>query len=693
MATNEIEIEVTLDDKKALKGLDKLEKAGESVGEGFNALGSSVSAMGGELNETLGSLGESVGGVASSMTGLTQAAKGAGGSFAAMIGPVGSVAVAIASAYHALQDYIGASREAEIRTEAYKASAAELTAFIEELAVAQVKLNAEQIRELDELTREAKFRIERAQLIREENAERRSQIDLLSQEIHVLKAMSESARATFGDLATLGMSQMIEAKLKTQEKLQAKVNKTSELAIGLAQEGASEFAKAEARKEELLKQAPEFREQVEEKERQLLEQAQVDRLARVKDSAEAQIVTAVTASERKVREINKIEDVAERAKSEAIAAERERLQAQIDDINKKAADKRRAERAKRLADQKARAAKELALERIKQAELARIRRAEIEQLKINGTGALEVLQLQYDLEVDLAGDNQRKLTALQLEFENKRTVIAQEEEHKRQEAMRLAAEKERELAQQHQAFILSNLEFDARMMEDGLDKELQLLDLKYRREVELAEHTQEELTELQRRHEAERLAITERATKAQIEILNQPERLIKYTTALSEGLAQSTYNAALFGEAFTESIGEVLVSLGRQAGVESLMELAKGTAALFLNPALASNHFVASAIFGSAAAIAGSAGKALGGGGGGGGASAAARGASPSGAPQTAPAPERERAESTSMVFNINFGNGSTIYDTKRAAQDAMASEIMRTMNRQRRGSPRFMGV
>jgi len=44
------------------------------------------------------------------------------------------------------------------------------------------------------------------------------------------------------------------------------------------------------------------------------------------------------------------------------------------------------------------------------------------------------------------------------------------------------------------------------------------------------------------------------------------------------------------------------------------------------------------------------------------------------------------------MVFNINFGN-STIYDTKRAAQDAMASEIMRTMNRQRRGSPRFMGV
>ena len=62
---------------------------------------------------------------------------------------------------------------------------------------------------------------------------------------------------------------------------------------------------------------------------------------------------------------------------------------------------------------------------------------------------------------------------------------------------------------------------------------------------------------------------------------------------------------------------------------------------------------------------------------------------SPTGSPQSAPAPERERAESNAMVFNINFGN-STIYDTKRAAQDAFAAEIMRTFNRQRRGAPRF---
>jgi hypothetical protein len=118
------------------------------------------------------------------------------------------------------------------------------------------------------------------------------------------------------------------------------------------------------------------------------------------------------------------------------------------------------------------------------------------------------------------------------------------------------------------------------------------------------------------------------------------------------------------------------------------MMTAKGIAATFTNPAAAGGYFMAAGIMGAAAATAGYAGTQLGAG-----SSSASGGSiapeSPTGSPQSAPAPERERAESTAMVFNINFGN-STIYDTKRAAQDAMASEIMRTINRQRRGAPRF---
>ena len=61
---------------------------------------------------------------------------------------------------------------------------------------------------------------------------------------------------------------------------------------------------------------------------------------------------------------------------------------------------------------------------------------------------------------------------------------------------------------------------------------------------------------------------------------------------------------------------------------------------------------------------------------------------SPTGSPQTA-TPERQRAETTATVYNINFGN-SVIYDTRRAAQDAFADQIIQTMNRRRRGSPEF---
>jgi len=696
MANSEVQIEVTLDSKSALAGLAKLQKGAEVVGEGFSALGESVEEVGGVSGEALMGLGESIGGVVTSMKDVTAAAAVAGGSFSALLGPIGAVAIAAVGAYEAFQELFGASEEAaahaEALAESYKGAAADLTDFMSELAMAGHTLSVERVRELEQISRLSQAQSDEAKSLREESAERRARIELLNEEMRAQDELINQLSGTQASYATLVSLTRDQSKLRTEAaQLSREAAQRDHEAAQLAIEGAKAAVQLEEAKREEFKKTAEFRQQVQEKETLLLEQAALDRLAKLKGSAEAEIVTAVTASGRKVREVAKVEDVAERVKNEAIAAERVRLEAEIDQINERAEARRKAERARRLAARRANAAKELALERIKQAELARIRMAEIEAIRLNGASALEVLQLQYEVQVTLAGDNQRKLTALELEFENRRTVIVQEEERKRQEAARVAAEEEQRKAQQRQAFILSSLEFDARMMEDGLDKELQLLDLKYRREVELAEHTQEELTELQRRHEAERLAITERATKAQIEILNQPERLIKYTTALSEGLAESTYNAALFGESFTESIGDILVSLGRQAGVESLMELAKGTAALFLNPALASNHFVASAIFGSAAAIAGSAGKAMGGGGGGG-ASAAARGASPSGAPQTAPAPERERAESTSMVFNINFGN-STIYDTKRAAQDAMASEIMRTMNRQRRGSPRFIGV
>ncbi len=112
-----------------------------------------------------------------------------------------------------------------------------------------------------------------------------------------------------------------------------------------------------------------------------------------------------------------------------------------------------------------------------------------------------------------------------------------------------------------------------------------------------------------------------------------------------------------------------------EATVEALMETAKGTAALFLNPAAAATHFKAAAIFGGAAAVAGGLSASIPKGGGGG--TNRAQNTSPSGLPQTSSAPARETAQSSQITYNVNFG-GAVVYDTKRAAEMALTQRIDR---------------
>ena len=60
------------------------------------------------------------------------------------------------------------------------------------------------------------------------------------------------------------------------------------------------------------------------------------------------------------------------------------------------------------------------------------------------------------------------------------------------------------------------------------------------------------------------------------------------------------------------------------------------------------------------------------------------------GSPQSAPVPTRDRAQESEMVFNINF-SGAVIYDTKKAAEQALADRVARTMSRRSRGGYRSM--
>jgi len=306
------------------------------------------------------------------------------------------------------------------------------------------------------------------------------------------------------------------------------------------------------------------------------------------------------------------------------------------------------------------------------AEAHRIRLLEIENMKLNGAEQSVILEQRYQADLRLAQGNAKAKLMVDIRYQNQRLRLQQEADAK--------AEAERQKLEAHRRnFLFESQAFDIEMMEDGLDKELSALELKYRREREMKERSEEELTELTRRYDLERQAIQQRAVDAQI------DRFAEVTNVLGAGLTDAAYASLFFGESFKDSAAEVIRGLGHQAAIEALMNTAKGLAAAVLNPAAAGGYFAAAAGFGAAAAAAGVASASMGAGGGGGGASAPT---SPTGSPQIAPTAEREQAESSQMVFNINFG-GAVVYDTKQAAELALADRITNLQNINRRGAPR----
>lgn len=677
MAENEIEIEVTLDAKGAEQGLDRIKKGGEAVGETFTGVGQTVAAFGGETNQNLGAVGESVGGLTESMMGLKDAASASKGSFLALLGPIGAVAAGVFVLVDAIKDYTGASKEAEIRTDAYKASTAELTTIVEELASQEVRLTDLQVKRLGELAMAAKLPLEEAQGLRESNATRAEQIFLLDERIkrdrQVIKTFGKNVYTEF----------QLNHNIARRAKLRAQLEAVESRAHAKSLEASEKLVILEREKLNLEKEGAKFKRETFARESALVDDAQIKILQSQEQTLLTQTRLATTETRKRLLEIELLEGTSGKVKAKLILAEQTALQFKLKSLRDADAKKRAAEQDKIVMQRKVRAAKRLARERMLQSELARIRRAEIENIRIMGADALDVLQQQEALALKLAGDNANARIALELEFTNRRLTIQQDAENKRIEDAKESAERERELAESRHAFLLESTEFDVRMREDGLDKELDLLNLKYMREVNMAGRTEDEVTELKRRHEAERAKLVRDSAREQM------DAVVEATSAIGAGLAVSAYNAALLGDSFESAVGKMLIAVGQQAAVESLMAFAKGTALLFTSPTDSANQFVASGIYAAAAATAGSVGVTLGGAGGGGGGASATPKTTPTDSPTEAPSPERAQADSQAMVFNINFA-GSTIYDTKRAAQDAMADQILRTINRQRRGAPRF---
>ena len=699
MAENTIEIEVELKgQQETLKGLDMVTKGADGVGESFKGVGELVGKTNKELGEGLSSvsdaIGESKDAFAELGGAISSVAKG-GGSLIGLIGPIGMVVGALGVLYESYQQLSGAAQEAEDRQEAYAAAVADLSSKLEALAENGVVPSVKALDEFFRITIKAQV----AKELFEKSTERAMKKleamvdgplkDYTEAQQALNKLVAEGKKGTDEYTRALQNLQYAEAEhIKAQSKYNAKL-KELETTLRSNLEVLKEAGEQEEKLEELTTDS------LKQKVKENLERLKAIDLMRleidVKDqaaqaAAKESIEAYAKADALKVEDASRA-DLLKQVESQAEALKRlneqrvyeEVVAARQARIFEAEAQKRRQAYQQKLRQQEAERKMQEALAKQQMVLESQLRQAQI-ILTLDGLSQQESLARErYETGLKLAKDDatKRALVETQYQIELKKIREAEQADYlsnlaKREEAERQAAEKARE-------FAFSTAEFNAGFVQGETERELAQLKVKYDRELEMAEGNEKVRTELLRRYGMERARIEQKASQA---LMEQARGVI---SDYGKGFAEAAVGAALFGESFEDSIANVLNALAREAGVKAIMETAYGTAALLLNPAQASAHFTAAGIFAGAAGLARAGGAALGGGGGGGGTPSA----SPSGAPLSAPAPQREQASTEAMTFNINFG-GAVIYDTRRAAEQALADRLVETINRPRRGAVRM---
>lgn len=698
MAENQVEIDVVLNAEDAIEGFETIGETSAAIAERFEKDNS-------KLGEGLGNLTGNVTEVISSVKGLGSAFTTVGEagvkSYTALLGPIAAV---VAAGYALYETYLlisGAAEEAERSEEAMAAAASDLQSKLEALAEKGVIPTSKELSEFTIATIEAQYAKERLQQAMEKGVT--PAVEAYHQELQKLtklqKESRDSSKKTVQENQALGRSivEQAQALSKARAALREELGKyreDQEIELQMIKESAKAEQEFEERSDEArLAKIKENKTRID----SLL-------LMSAQSTANEQAAKEYEVLQKKLRGLFDLELERNKENSKYIKQLDENLKGQLKSIDQRtiieakgAADLRKVQEearkkdkaeqdkvmSKRAVQAAKRRAQRIAEEVRLQGELKALRDLDLQELELMGTSERELLRLRFEDERKQAGDNANLRLAARKRFENELTRIEQQEEERRQQARDqadlLQIEQDRKLAEQRKEFIESTVLFDTQRIEDQTTRELALLGLRYQKEFDLAQNSQEQITELQRRYSIERQEIEQKSIDAQIQQVGE------FTNQYGAGLAEAAFASLAFGESFSESVGEILVALGRQASVQALMETAKGTAALFLNPTAAGNHFAAAGLFTGAAIAAGAAGKAMGGGGG---AASGAAATSPTGTPQTAPTPQREEAETSQMVFNINFA-GSVIYDTQRAAEQALADRITTLQNTRRRGAPR----
>lgn len=633
-----VEIQVELEGGGKVQGaLNKIGRGAEVAGGKAAQVGEALSASSNVMTASLGNVVSTVGTLTEGIGGLSTASKTAGTSFTAMLGPIAAIGTAVFAVVQAVRQYIRNSQDLETRMEALKAAASEFTSVMERLADENITLTKAERQRLMQLTRVSKAQTEYIQKIREGEGVEGQRLQRVQKAFAQAQAEVDMIRKrTHTEAYFLQQSIAARARLRVAT---MNLNEAEEALDGMTQKA------MQSRREQT---------QLVEK---LIE-------TRGRAALQKQQEAATKAVEDQLRANKQMLALGERFQREALSIEASTTSQRIALIRRELAERQRLLVESAASDQEYEKASWQA-ERVASAKIRALRKAD----------------------------------------------RAQREAARAQEAAARKAAADRAFADEQKL-----AEARIRLATKGIEQQRQLIELRFQSaqraaanetQLETAQiNRQRELMALEEKQEADRRAAEMQRIEAlqrSIELTRQEAQALqelssvdmsKITLAVEnfgQGLVFASLAALQSGESVSAAVGEALKAIALQAGVEAIMQTAKGTAALFTpgGQAEAAGHFKAAAFFGAAAIAAGSAGSALSASGGGGGGA----GASPTGAAQSIRDRDFDRDEERGGVtINVNMGQ-AVIYDTKAAAERAFADRVVQAINTPRRGAVRLRGA
>lgn len=640
------------------KRLNQLGQGATVAGEKFTAAGTALATSSNIMTSSLGGVVGSVGALSSGIGTLTTATQTAGAGFLSLAGPIVAVGAAIAGVVLAIKRYLTQSSDLQTMLEAQKAAYTDFTSLLERFTDQNITLTEAETQRFKSLIRLGKAELEFAQRIEEGEGVAGQRLLRFRKEEALAREAVRSLKERFVTEAAF-LEQSREARMRLR--LATEALNRAERGLDRRRMDALVLLRQVANEEEqivenrgraaLERQAEAARKQQE----QAAQALQNMRALQGRFESESLRLSADSLSDRlyllrvelaeRARAIE-ASGVDEQQKAETLFAAEQSFAAKRRALRRAASRQRQAQRAQE-------AAATMAAERSQFQDLQRLAEA---QVRLNSEGfeqQRQLIELRYQFAENLAQNEIQTQTLLLNKHRELADVLRQE-----QEAMRQADLQKIEGLQQSFSLMQQDLEL------------LEVYDRAKQLDIELTREQAQALRDLN-------------ATDLDI--------ITNAVSSFSQGLLFSSFAALQSGTSLKAAAGEALKAIALQAGVESIMETARGIAALATglptDAILASKHFQAAAFFATAASVSGVVGAKLapnGGGGGGGG------GASPTGTAQSVRDFDRgDREERGAVTINVNMGQ-ATIFDTKAAAERAFADRVVSAINSPRRGAVRL---